>query len=82
METLTVAGPDVPGEVVPPPPPHAASAAEIARAKTRYAIFRMVRSDVLIMLPSSFFVLPLLLPGCTPYAVRDAAVRVPTGLLC
>jgi hypothetical protein len=36
METLTVAGPDVPGEVEPPPPPpQAARAAEINRAISR-----------------------------------------------
>jgi hypothetical protein len=36
METLTVVGPDVPGEVeLPPPPPQAARAAEINRANNR-----------------------------------------------
>jgi hypothetical protein len=36
METLTVAGPDAPGEVeLPPPPPQAARAAEINRANSR-----------------------------------------------
>jgi hypothetical protein len=58
METLTIAGPDVPGEVeLPPPPPHAARAAEIVRVRSRYVTFRNVRSGVLMALSSSFDVL-------------------------
>jgi hypothetical protein len=61
METLTVAGPDAPGEVeLPPLPPHAARAAraaEIVRARSRYVAFRNVRSGVLMALSSSFDVL-------------------------
>jgi hypothetical protein len=61
METLTVAGPDTPGEVelVLPPPPHATSAAEIIRATIRYMTFRTDPTDVLMALSSNNNVFPL-----------------------
>jgi len=52
METLTVAGPDVPGAVVlPPPPPQAARPPEINRTNSRKAVPRNVPADV-FMVPS------------------------------
>ena len=57
LAPLTVAGPDTPGEdelVLPPPLPHAARAAEIVMARSRYVTFRNVRSGVLMALSSSF----------------------------
>ncbi|HZL97533.1 MAG TPA: hypothetical protein VFB91_02345 [Terriglobales bacterium] len=84
METLTFAGPDVPGEVElpPPPPPQAARAAEIIRVKTRQATFRNVRSDLLMALSSSFNVRSWLFLRSTHFTVRNVAVRVLTGKLC
>jgi len=83
METLTVAGPDVPGEVIlPPPPPQAARAAEIISVKTIKVTFRNVRSVVLMALSSFFHVRSLLFLRSAHFAVRKVAIRVSTEKLC